>query len=177
MELQGIPTVSNLNTLIEIVTDILDVVTGSRQRVVARWTNVGGPIPIGGKPIYSSSEVPISRINTEGVMKRIRRIADSPTDPDAEGSDEFDGEEVIVVPHSVGDQSRTSSSQHLANRFQSEVISSTPRAFQPVRASIPNSLPPASPSPFHARPAFNQPVRPSLTHNHLSTTPTYGQFQ
>ncbi|MBW0577512.1 hypothetical protein O181_117227, partial [Austropuccinia psidii MF-1] len=84
MELQGIPIVSNLNTLIKIGTDIFDVVTGSRQRDVARWTNVGGPIPDGGRPIYSSSEVPISRINTEGVVKRIRRIADSPTDPDAE---------------------------------------------------------------------------------------------
>ncbi|MBW0500635.1 hypothetical protein O181_040350 [Austropuccinia psidii MF-1] len=66
MELQGIPIVSNLNTLIKIGTDILDVLTGSRQRDVARWTNVGGPIPIGGRPIYSRSEVPISRINTEG---------------------------------------------------------------------------------------------------------------
>ncbi|MBW0552218.1 hypothetical protein O181_091933 [Austropuccinia psidii MF-1] len=58
-------------------------------RDVARWTNVGGPTPIGGRPIYSSSEVPISRINTEGVVKRIRQIADSPPDPDAEGSDEW----------------------------------------------------------------------------------------
>ncbi|MBW0482356.1 hypothetical protein O181_022071 [Austropuccinia psidii MF-1] len=60
--------------------------TGSRQRDVERWTSVGGPIPVGGRPIYSSSEVPISRINTEGVVKRIRRIADSPTDTDAEAS-------------------------------------------------------------------------------------------
>ncbi|MBW0543188.1 hypothetical protein O181_082903 [Austropuccinia psidii MF-1] len=57
--------------------------TCSRQRDVARWTNFGAPIPIGSRPIYSSSEVPISRINTEGVVKRIRRIADSPTDPDS----------------------------------------------------------------------------------------------
>ncbi|MBW0560119.1 hypothetical protein O181_099834 [Austropuccinia psidii MF-1] len=88
--------------------------TGSRQRNVARWTNVGGPIPIGGRKIYSSSEVPISRINTEGVVKRIRRIADSPTDPDAEGRDELDGEEVEVASHLVGHQSSTSSSQPLA---------------------------------------------------------------
>ncbi|MBW0471471.1 hypothetical protein O181_011186 [Austropuccinia psidii MF-1] len=74
MELQGIPILSSWNTLIKIGTDILHVVTGSRQRDVARWTNVGGPIPIGGRPIYSSSEVAISRINTEGVVKRIRRI-------------------------------------------------------------------------------------------------------
>ncbi|MBW0579371.1 hypothetical protein O181_119086, partial [Austropuccinia psidii MF-1] len=68
--------------------------TGTRQRDVARWTNVGGPIPVGGRPIYSSSEVPISRTITEGVVKivkRVRRIDDSPTDPDAEGGDELDG--------------------------------------------------------------------------------------
>ncbi|MBW0518078.1 hypothetical protein O181_057793 [Austropuccinia psidii MF-1] len=59
--------------------------TGSRQRDVATWTNVGGPIPVGGRPIYSSSEVQISRINTEGVVQRITMIADSPTDQDAEG--------------------------------------------------------------------------------------------
>ncbi|MBW0561845.1 hypothetical protein O181_101560 [Austropuccinia psidii MF-1] len=161
MELQGIPFVSNLNTLIKIGTDILNVVTGSRKRDVARCTNVGGPIPIGGRPIYSSSEVPISRINTEGVVKRIRRISDSQTDPDAEGSDELDCEEVEVVPHLVGHQSSTSSSQPLANIFQSQVIPSTPRTFQPVLALIPTSLPPASPSPSHARPALNQAVRPS----------------
>ncbi|MBW0507039.1 hypothetical protein O181_046754 [Austropuccinia psidii MF-1] len=79
-----------------------------KQREVARWTNVGGPITIGGSPIYSSSEVPISRISTEGVVKRIRRISNSPTDPDAEGSDELDSEEVEVVLHSAGHQSSTS---------------------------------------------------------------------
>ncbi|MBW0573929.1 hypothetical protein O181_113644 [Austropuccinia psidii MF-1] len=157
MELQGIPIVSNFNTWIKIATDILDVVTGSRQRDVARWTNVGGPIPVGGRQIYSRSEVPISRINTEGVVKRIRRISDSPTDPDAEGSDGLDGEEVVVFPHSVDHQSSPSSSQPLANRFQSQGIPSTPRTFQPVLASIP----PASPSPSHARPALNKAVRSS----------------
>ncbi|MBW0576099.1 hypothetical protein O181_115814 [Austropuccinia psidii MF-1] len=91
MKPQGIPIVSSLNNMIKTGTDILDVVTGSRKRDVARWTNVGGPIPVGGRSIYSSSEVPISRINTEGVLKRIRRIADSPAVPDAEGSDDLDG--------------------------------------------------------------------------------------
>ncbi|MBW0570979.1 hypothetical protein O181_110694 [Austropuccinia psidii MF-1] len=161
MELLGIPIVSNFNTLIEIGTDLLDVVSGSRQRDVERWNNVGGPIPIGGRLIYSSSEVPIFRINTEGVVKIIRRIADYPTDPDAEGSDELDCEEVEVVPHSVGHQSSTSSSKPLANRFQSQVIPSTPRTFQPVLASIPTSLPPASQIPSHSRPALTQEVRPS----------------
>ncbi|MBW0589116.1 hypothetical protein O181_128831 [Austropuccinia psidii MF-1] len=161
MELQGIPIVSNLNTLIEIGTDILDVVPASRKRDVARWTNVGGLIPVGGRPIYSSSEVSISRINTEGVVKRIRRIADSPTDPDAEGSDELDGEEVVVAPPSVDHQSSTSSSQPLAKRFQSQFIPSPPRTLQLVLASIPTSLPPAAPSPSHSRPALNQAVRPS----------------
>ncbi|MBW0558854.1 hypothetical protein O181_098569 [Austropuccinia psidii MF-1] len=134
MELQGIPIVSNLDTFIKIGTDILDVVTSSRKRDVARWTNVGGQIPVGGRPIYSSSEVPIFRINTEGVVKRIRRIADSPTDPDDE-----------ELP--------------LAKRFQSQAIPSTPRNFQPVLASNPTSLSPASPGPSYARPALNQAVR------------------
>ncbi|MBW0575277.1 hypothetical protein O181_114992 [Austropuccinia psidii MF-1] len=115
----------------------------------------------GGRPIYSSSEVPISRINTEGVVKRIRRIADSPTYPDAEVSDELDGEEVEVVPHLVGHLSRNSSSQPLANRFQSQVIPSTPRTFQPVLSSIPTTIPPSSPSTSHSRPALNPAVRPS----------------
>ncbi|MBW0470383.1 hypothetical protein O181_010098 [Austropuccinia psidii MF-1] len=175
MELQGIPIVSNLNTLIKIGTYILDVVTGSRQRDVARRTNVGGPIPIGGRPIYSSSEVPISRINTEGVVKRIKRFADSPTDPDPEGSDELNGEEVGVVPHSVGHQSSTSSSQPRSNRFQSQVIPSTPRTFQPVLSSIPTSIPPSSPSSSHARPSLNQAVRPSPNHKPRNSPITTSQ--
>ncbi|MBW0477496.1 hypothetical protein O181_017211 [Austropuccinia psidii MF-1] len=107
--------------------------TGSRQRDVERWTNVGGSIPVGGRPIYSSSAVPIFRIKTEGVVKIRRRIADSPPDPDAEGSDELDGEE----------------------------IPSTPRSFQPTLADIPTFLPHTSPSPSHNRPAINPAVRPS----------------
>ncbi|MBW0566285.1 hypothetical protein O181_106000 [Austropuccinia psidii MF-1] len=91
----------------------------------------------------------------------IKRIADSPTDPDAEGSDELDGEEVVVAPHSVGHPSSNSSSQPLANRFQSQVIPSTPKTLQPALASIPTTLPPDSPSPSHSRPALNQAVRPS----------------
>ncbi|MBW0560966.1 hypothetical protein O181_100681 [Austropuccinia psidii MF-1] len=131
------------------------------NRDVARWTKVGGPIPVGGRPIYSSSEVPISGINTEWVVKRLRKIADSPTDPDAEGNDELDGEEVVVVLHSVGHPSRNSSAQPLANRFQSQVIPSTPRTFQQVLASTPTTIPPSSPSTSHARPALNPAVRPS----------------
>ncbi|MBW0564512.1 hypothetical protein O181_104227, partial [Austropuccinia psidii MF-1] len=152
--------------------------TGSRKRDVARWTNVGGPIPVGGRPIYSSSEVTISRTNTEGVVKRIRRIADSPTDPDAEGSDELDGEEVEVVPHSIGHQSSTSSTQPLANRFQSQVIPSTPRTLQPVLDFIPTTIPPSSPSTSHARPALNPVVRPSPSQQpRNSPIPTLQQLQ
>ncbi|MBW0547300.1 hypothetical protein O181_087015 [Austropuccinia psidii MF-1] len=66
--------------------------TSYRQRDVARWTNVGGPIPVGGRPIYSSSMVPISKINSQGVVKKLRRIANSPTNPNAECSDVLDGE-------------------------------------------------------------------------------------
>ncbi|MBW0473881.1 hypothetical protein O181_013596 [Austropuccinia psidii MF-1] len=135
-------------------------VNGSRQRDVARWTNVGGPIPVGGRPIYSSSEVPISRINTEGVVKRIRQIADSPPDPDAEGSDELDGEEVEVVYNSIGHQYSTSPSHPLAKKFQSHLIPSTPRTFQHTLSTFPTSLPPASPSSSTARSDLIPAVRP-----------------
>ncbi|MBW0573280.1 hypothetical protein O181_112995 [Austropuccinia psidii MF-1] len=137
------------------------ILTCSRQRDAARCTNAEGSIPVGGRPIYSSSEVTISRINTERVVKRIRRISDSPPDPDAEGSDELDGEEVEVAPHLVGHQCSSSSSKPLSNRFQSNLIPSTPRTFQPTLATVPTSLPPTSPSSSHARPALTQAVRPS----------------
>ncbi|MBW0523497.1 hypothetical protein O181_063212 [Austropuccinia psidii MF-1] len=131
------------------------------QRDVARWTNVGGPIPVGGRPIYSSSEVPIYRINTEVIGKRIRQIADSPPAPDAQGSDELDGEEVEVLPHSAGHPSNSSPSQPPSKRFQIQVIPSTPINFQPTLATIPTSIPPASPHSSHTRPALNTAVRPS----------------
>ncbi|MBW0468719.1 hypothetical protein O181_008434 [Austropuccinia psidii MF-1] len=133
----------------------------SRKRDVARWTNVGGPIPVGGRPIYSSSEVPISGFKTEGIVKRIIRIADSPPDPDAEGSDELDGEEAEVVPNYAGHPSNSSPSHPPSKRFQSEVIPSTPRAFQPTLATIPTSIPPASPHSSHTRLSLNPEVRPS----------------
>ncbi|MBW0508514.1 hypothetical protein O181_048229 [Austropuccinia psidii MF-1] len=130
-------------------------------RDVERWTNVGVSIPVGGRPIYCSSAVPISRINTEGVVKIIRRFADSPADPDAEGSDELDGEEVKVVNNLVGHQSSTSPSQPPAKRFQSHLIHSTLRNFEPNLASIPTSLPHYSPSSSPTRPSINPAVRPS----------------
>ncbi|MBW0486854.1 hypothetical protein O181_026569 [Austropuccinia psidii MF-1] len=127
------------------------------KRDVARWTNVGGPIPIGGRPIYSSSEVPISRINAEGMVKQIRQISNSPPDPDAEGSNELDGEAVEVVPSSAGHPPITSPSQPPSKRLQSHIIPSTPRNFQPTLATIP----PVSPNSSHTRPSFNPLVRPS----------------
>ncbi|MBW0528882.1 hypothetical protein O181_068597 [Austropuccinia psidii MF-1] len=141
---------------VEVLDPACTELTDSRQRDVARWTNVGGPIPVGGRPIYSSSEVQISRINTEGRVKQIRKIADSPPDPDAEGSDELDGEEVEVVLNSAGHPSNNSPSQPPAKRFQSNIIPSTPRNFQPTLATIP----PASPNSPHTRPALNPAVRP-----------------
>ncbi|MBW0474411.1 hypothetical protein O181_014126 [Austropuccinia psidii MF-1] len=132
-------------------TSVFSHLTGSRQRDVERRTNVGGPIPFDGSPIYSSLEVPISRINTEGVVKRIRRIADSPPDPDAEA---------------------------LANRFQSHFIPSTPRTFQPTLATVPTSLPPNSPSSSHASPALTQAVKPSpIQQPRTSPTITSQQLQ
>ncbi|MBW0462339.1 hypothetical protein O181_002054 [Austropuccinia psidii MF-1] len=84
----------------------------------------------------------------------VRQIANSPPDPDAKGSDELDGEEAEVVNNPAGHQSSIFNSQPPAKRFQSHLIPSTLRAFQPTLSTIPTSLPPASPSSFHTRPAM-----------------------
>ncbi|MBW0491687.1 hypothetical protein O181_031402 [Austropuccinia psidii MF-1] len=136
-------------------------VTGSRQRDVARWTDAGGPIPVGGRPIYSSLKVTIFRINSQGVVKRLRRISDSPTNPDAEGNDELDGEEVEVLLNSIGHQSSTSPSHPGSRISNSQVILSTPRNFQQVISIIPSPIPPPSPNPSTSRPTSILTVRPS----------------
>ncbi|MBW0491316.1 hypothetical protein O181_031031 [Austropuccinia psidii MF-1] len=83
---------------------ILMVIPDILARDVARWTNVGGPI-------YSSAEVPIAITNNEGVVKRIRQTANSSTNPNAEGSDDLDGEEVeLVIP--MANQSSSLSPSH-----------------------------------------------------------------
>ncbi|MBW0478803.1 hypothetical protein O181_018518 [Austropuccinia psidii MF-1] len=134
-------------------------VTGSRQRDVSRWTNVG-------RPIYYSSEVPIFRINSQGGVKRLRRISDSPTNPNSEGSNELVGEGVEVVPNSIGQQSSASPSKPASRRFQSQVIPSSPRNFQPVLSAIPSSIPPPSPNPSTSRPPLASQVRPSPIPQH-----------
>ncbi|MBW0491821.1 hypothetical protein O181_031536 [Austropuccinia psidii MF-1] len=84
-------------------------------------------MPVCGRPIYSTSEVPISRIISEGVMKQIRKIAKSLLDTYAKVSDELDGEEVEVVLNSNGHHSSTSTSQPASKRFQSQLVPSTLR--------------------------------------------------
>ncbi|MBW0483724.1 hypothetical protein O181_023439 [Austropuccinia psidii MF-1] len=111
--------------------------------------------------VLVDSEVPISQIYTEGIVKRIRLIANSPPDLDAESSDELDGEEVEVIPHSAGHPSNSSPSKTPVKRFQSQVIPSAPRNFQPTFVTIPTSIPAASPHSSHTRPALNPEVRPS----------------
>ncbi|MBW0478180.1 hypothetical protein O181_017895 [Austropuccinia psidii MF-1] len=60
-----------------------------------RWTNTGGPITVGGRPMHSSSAVPVSMIEKQGMVKWIRGIANLPTDLDAEGSDERNFQSVL----------------------------------------------------------------------------------
>ncbi|MBW0588378.1 hypothetical protein O181_128093 [Austropuccinia psidii MF-1] len=89
----------------------------SRYSSSERGSSVGQcwrAIQVDGRPTYSSSEVPISRINNKGVVKQIRWISDYSPDPDSEGSDELDGEEVEGVLNSIGHHSSTSSSQPAA---------------------------------------------------------------
>ncbi|MBW0524499.1 hypothetical protein O181_064214 [Austropuccinia psidii MF-1] len=157
---------------------LLMIIQGIPKRDVTRWTNVGGPITICGRLIYSSSEIPISRINSQGVVKILIRIADSPTNTNAEGSDELDGEEVEGVPNSIGHQYSTSPSKPSSRRFQSQVIPSTPRNFQSVLSTIPSSIPPPSQNPSTARHALVSPVRPSpIPHPGNSPMVTSQQLQ
>ncbi|MBW0474951.1 hypothetical protein O181_014666 [Austropuccinia psidii MF-1] len=118
------------------------------------------PIHTDGRPIYSSSEVPICRINNQGVVKRIR-ILDSPTNPDAEGSAELDGEEVEVVNKLIGHLSSTFPTKPPAKKLHSKVILSIPRNFQPVLPTVPSSIPPPSPNPSTYRAALASQIRPS----------------
>ncbi|MBW0508089.1 hypothetical protein O181_047804 [Austropuccinia psidii MF-1] len=83
----------------------------------------------------------------------------------AKGSYELDGEDAEVIPHSASHPSNSSPTQPPAKRFQSQVIPSTPRNFQPTLATIPTSIPPASPHSSHTRPALNKAVRPSPSKN------------
>ncbi|MBW0560691.1 hypothetical protein O181_100406 [Austropuccinia psidii MF-1] len=66
-----------------------------------------------------------------------------------------------VVDNPVVQQSSTSPSQPPPKRFQSRLIPSTPRNFQPTFSAIPTSLPHSSSSSSHTRPAINPEVRPS----------------
>ncbi|MBW0479934.1 hypothetical protein O181_019649 [Austropuccinia psidii MF-1] len=137
-----------------------------KQRNVARWTNVGRPIPIGGRPIYSSSEVPISRINTEVIVKRIRQSDNSPPDLDAEGNDELDGEEVEMAPNPASHPSNTSPSPPPAKPALNQEVRPSPiqqsrnspivtsRKLQPV-ASTSRRREELSPLPFPAAQVFH----------------------
>ncbi|MBW0521795.1 hypothetical protein O181_061510 [Austropuccinia psidii MF-1] len=83
--------------------------------------------------------------------------------------DELDGEEVEVIHNSIGHQFSTSTSPPPSKRFQGHIIPSTPRTFQPTLATIPTSLPPASPSLSTTRPSLIPEVRPSPIHHSRSS--------
>ncbi|MBW0470202.1 hypothetical protein O181_009917 [Austropuccinia psidii MF-1] len=105
--------------------------TGSRQRDVARWTNFGRPIPVCGRQIYSSSEVPISRINSQGGTYLYWPPIQCFTFP--------------TFPQKIPKPNNTK----------------YPQKFQPILSTIPSSIAPPSPDPSTARPALVSPVRPS----------------
>ncbi|MBW0488959.1 hypothetical protein O181_028674 [Austropuccinia psidii MF-1] len=85
----------------------------------------------------------------------------SPTLKGRSWYDVLDGEEVEVIHNSISNQFSTSPSHPPARRFQSNLILRTPSTFQPTLATLPTSLPPASPSSFTTRLALIPEVRPS----------------
>ncbi|MBW0460994.1 hypothetical protein O181_000709 [Austropuccinia psidii MF-1] len=144
-----------------------DPLSNTRQYLWSKKDGAFGeefPVPEAPTPDGTSgysNYVTISRINRQGVLKRLRRIPNSPTNPNAEGSDELDGEEVEVVTNSIDHRSSTSPSQPASKIFQSQVIPSTPRNLQPVLSTIPSSIPPSSPNASTSRPALVSTVRSS----------------
>ncbi|MBW0511384.1 hypothetical protein O181_051099 [Austropuccinia psidii MF-1] len=115
-------------------------------------------------PMLEGQFIPVQRFESQGLTTK--------------GCDEPDGEEVEVVLNSVGHQSSTSPSQHVSKIFQSQVIPSTPRSFQPVLYTIPSSIPPPSPNPSTARPSLVSQVRPSpITQPRNSPMVTSQQLQ
>ncbi|MBW0488744.1 hypothetical protein O181_028459 [Austropuccinia psidii MF-1] len=55
-------------------------------------------------PFTPVQRSPLPVFNSQGLVKIIRKIADSPTNPDAEESDELDGEDIEVIPKSSHSQ-------------------------------------------------------------------------
>ncbi|MBW0553955.1 hypothetical protein O181_093670 [Austropuccinia psidii MF-1] len=119
-------------------------------RDVERWTNVGGSISVGGRLIYSSSAVPISRINPEGVVKRIRRIFDSPSDLDSEGSDKLSGEEITKLFEATKDswdQGDDIINVEVDHNDKERLHTETPKL---LNETIHDETPPASPQNIQA---------------------------
>ncbi|MBW0475000.1 hypothetical protein O181_014715 [Austropuccinia psidii MF-1] len=97
---------------------------------------------------------PISRIINQGVVERRRRIVDFPTNPY--------GEEVTVVGHKIGQLQSSSPSHPPPRTFQSQIIPSAPRNFQPILATVPSSFHQPPPNPSTARSlALASQMRPS----------------
>ncbi|MBW0530266.1 hypothetical protein O181_069981 [Austropuccinia psidii MF-1] len=141
---------------------LTDLFTGYRQRDFARWTNVVGPIPTSGRPIYSSSEVLIYRINNQ----------------DSEASDKLDGEEVEALNPLIGHSSSSSPTQPPAKNSPIQLIPSTPRKFQPILPTVLSSVPHPSPRSSTSRPSLDSPMKPSpITSHHLQKIATFGQDQ
>ncbi|MBW0548782.1 hypothetical protein O181_088497 [Austropuccinia psidii MF-1] len=83
--------------------------------------------------------------------------------------DELSGKEVEVAPNSIGNQSSTSLSRPPAKIFQSHIIPRTPQTSQSTLATIPTSLPTASPSYSTSRPSLIPEVRPAPIHHSINS--------
>ncbi|MBW0568041.1 hypothetical protein O181_107756 [Austropuccinia psidii MF-1] len=119
--------------------------------------------------------IPFQNSPSQGVVKRIIQIANTPPDRDAEGSDDLDGEEVEVGLNYSGHNFSTSPSQPAAKIFQSQLVPIPPRNFQPVLPIIPHHSPSRSLVPTIRPSPITQPRNsPIFTYQ---KTPTCGQLQ
>ncbi|MBW0552908.1 hypothetical protein O181_092623 [Austropuccinia psidii MF-1] len=137
-------------------------VTLSRKRDFQRCTNFGGAIPTSWRPIYFILKVPIFRINSQVVVKRIKRISDLETTPYGNGSDDLHCEEFEFVNQTIGQIQNSSPSHPPSRKFHIQLIPSTPRNFQFKLITIPSSFPQPSPKPSTTRkPALASQISPS----------------
>ncbi|MBW0511607.1 hypothetical protein O181_051322 [Austropuccinia psidii MF-1] len=96
-------------------------------------------------------------INNKCIVKSIRRVSNSPTDPD-----ELDGEEVEVMNKNTGQTQNSSPSHPPSKTFESQVIPSTSANFQPRIFNVPSSVHQSSPHPSNfGKPGLASPMRPS----------------
>ncbi|MBW0547397.1 hypothetical protein O181_087112 [Austropuccinia psidii MF-1] len=112
------------------------------------------------------------------VVKIIQNVSYLTTNPDAEGSDELDGEGVELLNEYTGKFTKSSPTQLPVKNLKRKIIPSTPRKIQPFIPSIPSSIPSPSQNPSTATPSLASPISPPpIPHPRTSPMIAYQKLQ